>query len=254
MPPGATRPPRGPSSVAPGLTATLAAALLAGCPGPTPFDAGPPIDAGPPVDFDAGAPFGLDTDLDGLCDTTEAAMGTDPARPDSDGDGLTDRVEVELGYRPLEPGSPDRDGLLFMEETPQATQQWPIALTVRASGQTFTGGFEPLRVTDTLDLTALDLLDEARAVGATPMENVFEVMEPEQRFVGVFGQTQLLWDVRFAFGDNLPRSCIRAYPWRYVIKRDDGFTVGATRYLLVILPPGQRLDTAEWCRPEGDCI
>lgn len=237
------------------LLASIALAVaLTGCPGPDPDDAGPPLDAGPPIELDGGPRLDVDTDEDGLCDGTELSMGTDPTSTDSDADGLTDRIEVELGFRPLEPGSPDRDILMFMEETELATAQRPIPLTVRGDGHTYTGAFEALPVFDTLDLTALDYLVTARAVGADPMENVFEVLETEQRFVGVFGRTQLVWEVRFAFGSNLPRSCIRAYPFRYLVKRDDGYFVGVSRLLLVILPDGQRLDTAEWCRPEGPCI
>ncbi|MGE0784807.1 MAG: hypothetical protein AB7S26_03890 [Sandaracinaceae bacterium] len=225
----------------------------AGCPKPPgPPDGGPPGDGGPPVP-DAGDGAG-DDDGDGLCNATERSMGTDPENTDSDSDGLDDRVEVELGYRPLQPDSPQRDVLVFMQETEIASQQLTIPLIVNGGGHTYTGAFEALSVFDTLDLTAMDLLEEASAVGAMPMENVFEVMVPEQRFVDVQGRTQLFWELRFAFGDNLPRSCIRAYPFRYQVKRDDGYFVLYDRYLLVILPEGQRLDTAEWCRPPGDCI
>jgi len=228
---------------------------LLGCDGVDPgFDAGPPVDAGPPFTFDGGPPSDQDLDGDGLCDTTELAMGTDPGSADTDADGLNDRVEVELGFRPLEPGSPEREILLFMEETPQASVQASVSLVVRAEGQTYTGAFEALPVFDTLDLDARTFLADAVASGAVPAENVFDVQQVEQRFVGVFDRTQLVWELRFEFGDQLPRSCIRAYPFRYLVKRDDGFLVAGRRNLLVVLPDGQRLDTTEWCRPEGDCI
>ena len=53
----------------------------------------------------------LDSDGDGLTDTQEADIGTDPFNPDTDGDGLSDGEEVNL-YRtdPLNPDS-DWDGL-----------------------------------------------------------------------------------------------------------------------------------------------
>lgn len=226
-----------------------------GCPGPPPgLDGGDPRDAGPRPEFDAGAPDDLDTDEDGLCDNTERAMGTDPEVPDTDSDGITDRVEVELGFRPTQAMSPERGILLFMEETELSTRQLTIPLEVNSDGQTYTGAFEALPVFDTLELTASDYLVNAQATTAMPEENVFRIEGPAQTFAGVFGRTTLIWDLGFAFSDNLPRACIRAYPFRYQVKRDDGFRVLVEDWLLVILPDGQRLDTAEWCRPEGGCI
>ncbi|NVJ19810.1 OmpA family protein [Myxococcus sp. AM011] len=56
--------------------------------------------------------IGLDTDGDGLTDTEEIAIGTDPNNPDTDGDGVSDGIEVEVGGTdPLDDDSDD-DGLL----------------------------------------------------------------------------------------------------------------------------------------------
>lgn len=46
-----------------------------------------------------------DTDGDGLADTFEAFLGTDPFNPDSDGDGTSDLLERRNGTDPLDPGS-----------------------------------------------------------------------------------------------------------------------------------------------------
>lgn len=78
------------------------------------------------VDFDSGhgliradaALATLDGDGDGLPDSLELAIGTDPSNPDSDGDGLTDGEEVawdgdSSGYDPardLNPLLADTDG------------------------------------------------------------------------------------------------------------------------------------------------
>ncbi|MCH7702955.1 MAG: PPC domain-containing protein, partial [Planctomycetes bacterium] len=51
-----------------------------------------------------------DRDNDGLTNTEEAALGTDPDNPDSDGDTLLDGAEVEAGTSPLAADS-DGDGL-----------------------------------------------------------------------------------------------------------------------------------------------
>ncbi len=230
----------------------MCAALLGGCPR-QPRPPPPRDDGGVIVLMDAG-PDMQDTDGDGLCDATEVEWGTDPFAADSDLDGLTDRAERDFGYAPLLPDSPPRDQLVFMQESAGSTAQLPVEVIVRGRGETYTGGFQALLITNRLDYDANTFLELAHAVGANPMENVFEVRPLEQRFVGVFGRTQLTYEIRFAFGSSTPRECVTAFPFRYQIKRDDGRTVGFGRYLLVLLPVGQRLDTAAWCVPDGGCI
>lgn len=46
---------------------------------------------------------GQDTDGDGLPDTYETAIGTNPLEPDTDGDGINDNVELAYGTDPLTP-------------------------------------------------------------------------------------------------------------------------------------------------------
>lgn len=196
----------------------------------------------------------LDSDGDGLCDQTERLRGTDPFLADTDADGLPDRVELDFGYDPRRPSSPDRDALIFLAETEAASRQLPITHVVRGDGEDYSGAFEALAVSDRLDLDALDHYEDSLAVGAVPLENVVQVVPEEERFYGVFGETQLIFEVRLAFGGNIPRFCARAYPFRYVIKRSDGRLVYLGRFVLIVLPPGQRLDTAEWCTPVGGCI
>jgi len=58
---------------------------------------------------------GPDGDNDGLPDTHEIAIGTDPNDPDTDDDGLSDGDEVALGTDPLNPDT-DGDGLSDGEE------------------------------------------------------------------------------------------------------------------------------------------
>ncbi len=49
-------------------------------------------------------PKNADTDGDGLADGKEVILGTNPLKADTDGDGYTDSVEVKSGYNPLGPG------------------------------------------------------------------------------------------------------------------------------------------------------
>ena len=46
----------------------------------------------------------MDTDQDGLTDTAERTLGTDPGTADTDGDGFTDGVEVNSAHNPLGAG------------------------------------------------------------------------------------------------------------------------------------------------------
>jgi hypothetical protein len=56
-----------------------------------------------------------DTDRDGLTDTEEKELGTDPDKADTDGDGLSDRTEKSLGTNPLRADT-DGDGYSDGEE------------------------------------------------------------------------------------------------------------------------------------------
>ncbi|MEH6519213.1 MAG: PKD domain-containing protein [Halioglobus sp.] len=63
----------------------------------------------------------VDTDGDGLTDTAEAELGTDPNQPDTDGDGLTDGAEVNVhGTNPLLTDT-DGDGYSDSEEISNET-------------------------------------------------------------------------------------------------------------------------------------
>ena len=242
------------SSLRTAFVLSLSAVVFGGCPGPNDPPPPPPSDDGGTIDLlDAGEPF-IDTDGDGLCDGTELAWGTDPLMVDSDSDGLTDRAERDFGYAPLLPDSPPRDELVFMEEVADATAQLGLPIVVRGEGETYTGVFQALPIANRLDYDASTFLEGARAVGADPMDNVFEVQEEAGVFRGVFGRPQLIYEVRFAFGGNTPRNCVTAFPFRHQVKREDGVTVGFGRYLLVLLPDNQRLANAEWCVPDGGCI
>lgn len=66
----------------------------------------------------ADASLGVDSDSDGLSDSWETIIGTDPLLSDSDGDGLVDSLEQALGSNPLSSdsdldGAPDGDEYAF---------------------------------------------------------------------------------------------------------------------------------------------
>ena len=47
----------------------------------------------------------IDSDIDGLLNSQEDTLGTDPNNDDSDGDGHTDGAEYQAGFDPLDPES-----------------------------------------------------------------------------------------------------------------------------------------------------
>jgi hypothetical protein len=72
----------------------------------------------------ASLPPEIDTDGDGLSDSVERMLGTDPLNPDTDGDGYPDGLEVALGSNPLDPNSvPDISPPVFITlPLPEPTQ------------------------------------------------------------------------------------------------------------------------------------
>ena len=82
---------------------TTAAAAVAEEPGPDPATRDDSFSS----PFDSlDSPDQADADADGLSDTMEAELGTDPLNPDTDGDGWTDGDEVNVyGTDPLNPDS-----------------------------------------------------------------------------------------------------------------------------------------------------
>ena len=227
-------------------------ALFAGCPDPAvppagTLDAG---DGGPGPD--AIDPY-VDSDDDGLCNNTEFARGTDPFSGDSDGDGYSDWMETSFGFDPLLPASPDRSIISTMSETPEAGAEVRVPVFVRGQGEDYAGAFEGLPARDPELLTAVDFFSSAIGLHAMPPDHVASIEAEAQIFRLVRGDTELVFEVRFDFGDSFERRCLRAYPWRYTVKRSDGRLVAAERFILVIVPQGETFGSAEWCAPVTGC-
>ena len=79
-------------------------------PTPTPIPPTPPT---PPANIPLPTPItAFDTDKDGLPDSEELTLGTDPNKADTDNDGLSDYDEVKVYHtNPLKPDT-DGDGYL----------------------------------------------------------------------------------------------------------------------------------------------
>src|SRR5690606_38201001 len=139
----------------------------------------------------------VDSDGDGLCDSTELSRGTDPNLPDTDGDGVSDRVEVDFGFRPTRTDSPDRTLLIYLSERRGASVDAPIVYTARGQGESFSGSFQPLAVVDPDGVTAEDYFSAAIALRANPPQHVFQIVPEEQHFDTVIGRTELYFMVSF---------------------------------------------------------
>lgn len=227
-------------TVAPSALSMLAViTLLAGCPRSNdPYF----VDGGPLGD--APDPARVDTDLDGLCDVQEIARGLLVDDADTDMDGYSDLVEVSLGFDPLGPGSPDRDRIVILSEIPGSTARVTMTASVSATGESFTGAFAATRQAFEDGIDGADFFDSSSALAAEPMGSVFALEGPT--FVGVRGRAILTSEIRLRFaGPQL--GCLRAYPFQYVVKRQDGRIVAVARFTLVVQPDGSRPGDGEWC-------
>lgn len=213
----------------------------AGCPRTT---APPPWDAGPGLD--AQDPSRIDSDEDGLCDPQEVSRGLRVDDPDTDRDGYSDLAEVSLGFDPLLPASPDRETIVFVREAAEGNGRVTITVAVNGTGETYAGSFQAIDQIFPDGIDASDFYAGSGPVGAEPMANVFRLDEGTQSFVGVRGRTLLVYDVRLAF-TGAALGCMRAYPFQYVVKREDGRVVAARRFTLVVVPDGMRPGEGTWC-------
>ncbi len=139
--------------------------------------------------LEEGGAWVLDTDMDGLSDPAEEALGTEPRAPDSDfpdGDGYTDLVEARLlgaGFDPLDPALPavgcadtddfDGDGLRNCEEDALGTDR--RLPDTDGDGVIdwleLAGGTDPLRddALEDMDFDGASNFDEVRG-GTNPAE------------------------------------------------------------------------------------
>jgi hypothetical protein len=107
-----------------------------------------------------------DADFDGLLDSNELALGTNPLDADSDDDGLLDGFEVANGFNPLSAGEqsqdPDGDGLSNLVEQSHGTN--PHAADTDGDG--FSDGTEVSFGTNPLDSGLYPVVISLLNVGA----------------------------------------------------------------------------------------
>ena len=118
-------------------------------------------------------PFVIDTDGDGLDDTFELAIGTDPNKPDTDGDGINDGQE--LGY--------DGDGSFYNDTTDTNP------LNGDSDGDGVNDGAEIAAGTDPLDNTSYPVVHDGDLNGDGKV-NAADVLLAERILLGKITPTQ----------------------------------------------------------------
>lgn len=195
----------------------------------------------------AGSPATLDDpDGDGLCSTTERHVGTDPQTADTDGDGLPDLIESVYELDPLDGELPGAARLALLPAEPGATLDYEVRLTVRGSGQWHTGGFIADGTTYDDGLDAYEFYEGGFASAADPADNVRGIDREAETFSSVVGETRLSFMLHFQHPlETL--DCVRAYPFRYIVRAAAGDVLAEERYLLVTVPPGASVSSGPWC-------
>ncbi len=219
---------------------TLAAASC----GPRPHS---PPDASPLPEPDA-AVLMVDTDGDGLCDTTEFARGTDPALLDTDGDGFSDLVELQVGSDPRSRATPDRELLVFLPTDRGFVASTLLTYGVRGEGGNYVGGFSARRRPYGGEASANDFFDRAFAVSARPLAQVGAI--EGERFIHVVGRTLLSYQVDLAYRDRDGLvECMELFPFVYQVKLEGVGLVGYQQRLLVVGPRAMSPGRGAWCVP-----
>lgn len=191
-----------------------------------------------------------DADADGLCDATEAQLGTDPDRADSDADGVPDVFEYLLRSDPGDPGAPASEQLLALPAERDATLRAELRVTVDGAGEGHAGVFEPVSSVYP-DLTAADFFAGTTALSAQPPDHVRGVQAGSGRFDTVIGETRLSFALAFSYdlGEPPHDDCVRAYPLRFSVKPDGSASSQSQRLLLQTIPDGLSPRLDPYCLP-----
>jgi len=176
-------------------------------------------------------------------------LGTDPANGDSDADGFSDWFEYVNRMAPLRSDVPEREIFVPMVETPEASVTRTFLLEVRADGEDYQGHFAAFDAGDPLGITAADFITGIEADFADPPDNVGLVENGTGVFHGVTRRTVLGFELSVAYGDQPPRSCIRAFPFEVIVKSSLGRIYLREDRFILILPVGETTRTGTWCNP-----
>ncbi|MBN1652695.1 MAG: hypothetical protein JXA30_02850 [Deltaproteobacteria bacterium] len=190
----------------------------------------------------------IDSDRDGLCDSSERSVGTDADKADSDNDGYPDLMEVYCGFEPMDPNSPRAEQVVLLAAEKGAAIDFKTEVLVDGKGEQYSGVFEAEEVFYAGGATAADLFVAASAIAADPPDNAFAIEAMAARFAAVQGETRLTFALRFALGEQPGFECIRWYPFSFSVKTPNESGIGIERYIVI----SGSVDSEEspWCKPE----
>lgn len=225
----------------------ILAVLLAACSQTTDR---PPADSGRDAS-DAGG-LVIDHDGDGLCDTTEAELGSDPTQRDTDADGLPDLIELGNGFDATDSAQPTADQIAYLLAKPGSTLDFSVRVTIDGKGEGVIGTFQPMGSFYTDSSTAQDFFREAKALAADPVDGVRSIDADAARFRSVLGRTRLEFGLRFVYSDSDELSCARAYPFSYLLESDSGEVLSDAVFLLIVSPDSaESTGVGDYCVPHA---
>ncbi len=197
-----------------------------------------------------GVDAGEDRDHDGVCDSTERTIGSNPDELDSDHDGFPDAIELLNAFDPIDPNSPGVDQVAFMPAKNDASIELALRATVDGQGESFTGVLSSYPSIDAQKRSADDFLSGVVAVAAEPPENVHAVDASAERFDAVVGHTRLSFRAGFHYTSNVDFPCAEGFAFAYALKSDQGKHVGSRDYMIVITPKdAMGRDPKSFCLP-----
>lgn len=202
----------------------------------------------PYSDGTPGAAIGEeDHDADGLCDSTELALGTDRSRADTDGDGLLDVHEQIAGTDPRDRLDPSEDRVMFLRAGERL--DFAIGLAVDQSGAAVRGEFKDRNALDPEERRAGAFFHGSSAREALPPENVRSVEPGRARFASVLGRTQLRFALHFGAEADAVSDCAAVLPFDYAATLDDGTVLAKERAVLIVTKDATPPAAEDFCRP-----
>lgn len=196
-----------------------------------------------------------DADGDGLCNGTEARVGSDPRRADSDSDGLLDSFEVMVGSDPRNGRSPNVTDRVLITEGENSLLTVEHLLEWQGEGEVLIAAMQDGLAGVDGRVASSVALGSVEAVEANPAAFVRDVNGP--RFVGVLGRTVLRWRVTFTPQPVTDSpGCRRAYEALLSIRREGVDTVQLRRLVVEAAPAAGAAGADGGVRvsPEGLCL
>jgi len=188
-----------------------------------------------------------DSDADGLCDGTEALLGTDPSAKDSDGDGLFDAHEDIAGTDPRDRFDPNADRIVYLPFG--ASVEMPLSVVIDTPVSAVLGKLSDRSALDPHARRAGDFYSFSYALSAEPPDSVRTVDPSGPRFSGVLSRTQLQFRLQFVADSEAREDCAAVLPFDYVASDETGQPLARERAVLIVGRSGRDDAALDFCLP-----